>query len=139
MKSTSRLSAAEFKAYYSSYHWSKKRREALDHYGRQCAVCGDDYKRRTKVGRAWRLLRWIHRLLGGEIRDQSHLTVHHCQYVRDGQPVFHREDVQLDLAVLCWKHHPKGPLSKAAIRRWRTSYRWRMWFLSFIRHVPGPR
>jgi hypothetical protein len=135
MQSTTRLSPAEFKAYYASSWWLNKRREALDYYGHECAVCGLDYKERTKVGRFWRSLRWLYRLFGATFKDRNYLTVHHLYYVKNGQPIFHRETME-DLAVLCWHHHPRGSLSRGALRRWAASYAFWKMVRSLFRRLP---
>jgi hypothetical protein len=95
------MSRAEFEGYYKSTRWQETRLEALEYFGRKCAVCGNDYKKRGVP-----------------------LNVHHVHYWYDGKHVFYREVISRDMALLCESHHPKGSFSKEKIAMWRSSYKW---------------
>lgn len=107
MKSSSRLSDAEFKRrhaeHIASYWWKEQfRPKALEHYGHRCAVCGLGYA--TKYN--WR-----------------QLHVDHKRYWKDGKLIFGRETME-DVRLRCPDCDSKGVASDYAIKLWKNDLRW---------------
>lgn len=75
--------------------WERTRRACFASRGWNCAVCGQDWRKRK----------------GGN------LQAHHLHYRTLG-----REDPTRDLIPLCDAHHPRGRLSAYAIGQGRTNY-----------------
>lgn len=101
-----------YAAYLQSDHWKSFREKARAYYGRRCAVCNLDYVRKRKA-----------------------LHVHHYKYWGvDRSSLLGREKMS-DVCCLCEDHHPKGSLSKEAVRAYRKNYRFRRRWAAVFRIV----
>lgn len=90
----------EFDGYYKSEHWLHIRKKALNHCHHQCAVCGYAYEGKGR-----------------------HLKVRHRHHYHDGKSVFHHEEVERDLIVLCEDHCQKGQRVRE-VGSWKSAYGW---------------